>query len=409
MQYREKKGSMPKSHDARFLVAFSALLLFPIGYLSYLSPSIESLYTWSPVIVLAACVFYILYARIQMLIESASVIFLLMCMSLIVSSANNGSGSVIYAFQLICKYSSLFLLAFIIASDKNPERLCKALFAFFFSLTLANTVTVFLYPNSMYPDSRGWNICWLLGGDNFSVRYYILTVLFAALSQLRRKKLLVGASLINYALFVFVRSCGMGIISFLVVALLAFSPIKRMIIGKIKMWHVVAIGVCAFFVIVVLGQMEFFSFIIDALGKDATLSSRTRIWASTFELLSDHFVLGYGAVRGPEIQLLLMFPGMTNVHNTYLMLAMYGGVVLVGLFLMLQICSSRSFDALPCSELTHSLIICCIALVLHSQIEGNYIEIEIMIFALAYYLGKRTKAGIIDERKPYAKLGKSRR
>ena len=381
----KKQRSYVGSH---FMVLLALVFLFPVGYFSYLSPAIETFYTWAPLLILVAALLFMLLTRRDLLIDSALVVLVLYCVVLVSISAVSDRGSLVYALQLSCKYFSLLLLAFLIVSSEKREKLCRTCFTFFFALTALNTVTVFVFPDSMYPDSRGLAVCWLLGGDNFSVRFYILSVLFAFLMGGSGGKKWILASMINYGLFVFVRFCGMGIVSFALIVALLLTPLRFVCRWRIKLKHAIVVGLLAFVVVVVLGQMDYFSFILDLLGKDVTLSARTRIWLSTFGLLSDHWLLGYGALRGPDIEQLLMFPGMTNVHNTYLMVAMFGGVVLVVLYLAFQCVAAKQLDQYSHEDIPFALIVCCIALVLHSQIEGNYFDITLFVFTLAYYIGK---------------------
>lgn len=369
------------------LVAVCALALFPVAYLDNMYPTLSTLYTWAPLVAFCFCCLHMIANRVELYLDSFTVGVGAFCVVLMSVSLLSAYSSTVYSLQLSCRYMALILLCIIVCKSDRSDRLIKVLFSVFFLYTVANTITVFLFPNSMYQNNRGWDVCWLLGGDNFAVRYYILTVLFALLSDMgnavRPRSVL---ALINYGVYVFVRFCGMGIIIFLILSAMMTPFVKERLQGKARLFHVFVAGVVAFAAVVVFGQSDVFTPILDLLGKDATLSARTRIWQTTFELLQDHLMLGYGALRGSAIEILLYFPGMTNVHNTFLTVFLFGGVVLCSIFVFILFKVSTWADARLDPPVLYVFIACCLALVFHAQVEGNYIEILFLAYALPYYM-----------------------
>ena len=77
--------------------------------------------------------------------------------------------------------------------------------------------------------------------------------------------------------------------------------------------------------------------IVDALGKDLTLTTRTLIWDNAFIEILKSPIIGKGQMGGANIADILGYSAATHCHNEILQVLLLGGVILLTVFLWIQI------------------------------------------------------------------------
>lgn len=133
------------------------------------------------------------------------------------------------------------------------------------------------------------------------------------------------------------------------------------------------IGVAAlFFLFAVVRRIGFVqSFITEVLGRDMTLSGRTFIWDSAFDMIADHPLLGNG------IQISIVWSNeyndyltVSHAHGAYIDIAARAGLLGTVLFLALMIFALVALEAKP-QSLTQSVLASILVGFLFSGVFGE--------------------------------------
>lgn len=245
------------------------------------------------------------------------------------------------------------------------------------SITVVNTLTaIACYPNALFYYDE-FAPAFLIGADNTSTRIYILTVAFSALKNyignVNKSNVMTLVSIFNFIIYSFVRDIGNGkvcsilfIVSYIAFELLRFNMIDRCL-RKIVFSNYI---LCFF--MVVLNKIDIFSFIIvDLLNRDLTLTTRTTIWSITVAKVLDNPWLGNGYMSGENFENMLPSIIGINAHNTILMIAFIGGLILSLLFYFCIMSLISEYDKNYENKKIWILPIAFCALFLRSQVEGG--------------------------------------
>lgn len=176
---------------------------------------------------------------------------------------------------------------------------------------------------------------YFIGGKN-SFSMFLIPMLFLSIinSNERRQTIITKVHFFNYFFIalcvytIFFGASGSGIISMITVLLLMF------LFSKYKPNKLVIVGIIIFAnVLLVFNSTSLFSSdkwieFVEILGKDATLTSRTEIWESAFNLLDGHYLFGLG--RGSVLEYRNYYDILqlkTEAHNLIVELLLNGGIV----------------------------------------------------------------------------------
>lgn len=270
----------------------------------------------------------------------------------------------------------------------NSKLFIKASAKVLFMLTFLNTISAIIcYPGALFSD--GISPYFLLGGDNTSIRIYILAILFSYLyDKLKSNKLTIMtiSSIINMFFFSLLRDIGTGKVCIIVaiVLLLIFEKFKikppKNVVKKS-----VLVNFTLFFIIVLEQKLEFFSYlIINVLHRNLSLTDRTTIWNITLSKISEHPFIGNGFVSGEKFESMLPSIIGVNAHNTYLMIIYIGGVVLLITFLYLFFISSKRFDKVKHPNVMKILPIILFTMMIRAQLEGADTSYLILLLYMIY-------------------------
>lgn len=255
-----------------------------------------------------------------------------------------------------------------------PYNGLHSLYWYFSLTTMVNTITVFLYPNAMYPNNRGVWVCWFLGEDNGAYFYYILASTFAMLYCnyiAKRVTLLAILDWVNAFVFVFNNDIATGIVCqiiwLILVAGYQFKQIKKLIKAKYALFIMFA-G----FVFLVIVRNFIFAPIFLALGKTITIGGRTVIWDRTIALIRERPLFGYGVCVGDVFAELIKMPGLTMAHNWILILGFTGGILAIILYVIQIIFAFREGRKFQASAYYRSLVIGLMILYVRSIVDGSY-------------------------------------
>ena len=126
-----------------------------------------------------------------------------------------------------------------------------------------------------------------------------------------------------------------SVVVFLTMVMLVF--VFRLRSVRINAWACLAFVCISWLLVVVIGQMDLFQrLIVETLHRDMTLSGRTQIWASAYEMFLQSPIIG----NGMSVDIIYHnannpFLTVPHAHNEIVDLAIRGGLVAVALFLFL--------------------------------------------------------------------------
>lgn len=291
-------------------------------------------------------------------------------------------------------FNTLKLLLLYLSSElglnTNVKLYIKYMARVLFVLTIANTLSSLLtYPEPLYYDlSDKVSPLYLIGGDNTSIRIYILTSMFCILNVYKNNKgkLISILSIINIFIFSFLHDLGTGkicsIIMLIGIILYIYNDLK---IPKNVVKKCILINTVLFFMLVVSKQISAFSYIITRfLNRDLTLTSRTVIWEITLNKIKEKMFFGNGYLSGQEFERMLPDIIGVNAHNTYLMILFIGGGLLFAIFLIILLKTANMYDKKQHDKLLNIMPIALFTLMIRAQVEGGDAIYIIFILYLLY-------------------------
>lgn len=240
------------------------------------------------------------------------------------------------------------------------------------------------------------DVIYFLGGKNalgiFLTPGYFLLIIYS-LEKYKKVKCWSVVATCCCLWTIFVGGSGTGVVvSFCGAALLLLAlmlkPSKLIYLGGILAAYIVLL-----FFSEAIFQTRFWAQIAESLGKDATLTSRTRIWNKSFELLKNNWLFGTG--RGTEISYINVWgeeKSVVETHNSVLQILLDGGVIsllLYGILFAKAVCRLNFEKA----EQRVVFIALCVTLVngLTESIANHFFVMMLLGVACRYAEEERTK------------------
>lgn len=370
-----------------FFMTFFAL---KVGCISYVSNILNLLWYIGAVIVFLYAFSYILYNRKFNKLDFTMIIFYIF---LLVSTLLNQGDLVCYVKELISFLTTYFVIKF--GLEKSPKKFINIFSTYLSLLLVLNTLsTIIFYPDAMFRDNN--NPIFFMGGDNTSVRLYIIAVLFSFMKKyIKNKKMVMPVvSLLNLFVFSMIRDLGGGKICFIILLLCTGYLIYGVNIPRKIMRKIIMVNVLLFFILVIVNKMSLFKFIIvDILHRNLSLTDRTIIWDITIKKIMSKPVMGYGMIDGLAFQSMLPYIIGVNAHNTYLMILFDGGIVLFAIFIISMIIVQMKFDSVKHDRWIYMIPLTLLTIMIRAQIEGwDVVWLFILLF-LCYSYNKIEQLG----------------
>lgn len=113
-------------------------------------------------------------------------------------------------------------------------------------------------------------ICCLLGPDNSSVRYYILTLFLSWFIRYieAKKSLSEMAAFLNFGVFVFMRSIGSGMVAFACMAVFIIMGRIKLVYDRVKLYHIFAGRGLLFLLLMTINNFAGFKPLFTLIGKE---------------------------------------------------------------------------------------------------------------------------------------------
>lgn len=281
--------------------------------------------------------------------------------------------------ELILNTKTLLLLyvSYRWAYETKPRLFIRLASRYSLLLTLINTISAIVcYPRGLFYYSA-YTPSFVIGADNTSTRIYILSLVFCflehSLNSNKRHLNIFTICLLNFIVFVFVRDIGNGKMCAIVfvLAYIVFQ-IFNISLPKRPMCKIIVANYILAFMLTVLNRIDIFSFIIvNILHRDLTLTTRTTIWRITINKIVDKPIIGNGYMSGEQFESMLPSIIGINAHNTILMIAFIGGIVLSITFIWLLLASTAKYDNESMSDRLWMIPVAFLGMFLRSQVEGG--------------------------------------
>ena len=301
-------------------------------------------------------------------------------LSTMFNRASITSGGKIFVRTLVV----CFILYVIVKIDRNSTY--EALISLFHIYITINTITLFLFPNAMYLNTRGQAVCWFLGEDNYAFSYYLLANILALIYLVENNTILLAVySFVNSYLFAWKNDIATGKITIIVLSVLVLLGIIDKVRRTLNMFIITIVNIVVFYFLVINRFYERISAIIGLLGRNMTLSGRTIIWERVIDYITKKPVVGHGVYSAAMFDGTLNMNGLASAHNYYLMLAFDGGIIAIILFLyVLWILYMVSVDN-PNDKISYFFMIGIFTFMFREQVENGGYEYMYILMTLFYY------------------------
>lgn len=360
-----------------FLIIFS----LKIGCISYISNILNMGWYITSIIAISYCFFMLIMNKKYNLFDIIALSFYIFLF--IITIIKNGSIEDITK-ELLAFFSLFFVMR--VGLESNPKKYIGLMNLVLIIYTSINTLSaIVFYPNAMFVDNM--NPIFFMGGDNTSVRLYVVAILFNVLQHyIKKGKLKMPIfSLINLLVFSCIRDLGGGKVCFLILFVCTLYLVYGTKIPKKTIKLIITFNIILFFVLVIANRMDIFKFlIVNVLHRDLSLTDRTIIWKITIEKIISNPVVGHGMIDGMTFQSYLPYLIGINAHNTYLMILFNGGSILFLIFILLFFITSLKFDKIKHDRWIYIIPIALFTLMIRAQIEGWDVIWIILLLELAY-------------------------
>lgn len=345
---------------------------------------------------LLACIviafIYVLRIKTHMR-KQFNTVFLCLWIELLISTLlhlNEGTSAYACFFQFMSIAPGCFLAEELLLDA--PRNGIECMYGYFSFWVLANTMTVYLFPQALYADAGGWR-CWLLGDDNTAYAFYILA---STLALVYSRCLIKRTTLISFCvwacsfIYVFQRDIATGIMCQLLWLLLFIIYHSKWLRKMLNANYALYITVGGFILIVLLRRLILES-VVTALGRSMTLSGRTPIWDAVLgSVKGKYLLLGHGVYTGDGFNLVLA-QRARGTHNYFLNLLFWGGIAGVVLFSLLILYACRHRKELRKTDFYRCITIGLIICAARFLVENGRNEFFYILLAMLSYTNEFTE------------------
>lgn len=267
-----------------------------------------------------------------------------------VATYANNTGNASYVFKLQITAIGFCILVDL-ALQFSPKKIVNIFAAVFSLLTIANFVTLFLFPNGMYSTvslNGRWYANWLFGFRNLFIFSLLPTLFFVAICRyFENNKLnwmfwcILGISAFSV--------CSTGSItsglSILLIAVLLVSFERRDLTFVLNSRNYLYASLAISWALISASIIPFLSQYMVIINRDInTMSNRTFIWQRALNAIKEMLLLGHG--REVETQIYNNI-GAYHAHNQWLDVLYIGGLIALVVYVFLFFCASKKIREIP--------------------------------------------------------------
>lgn len=285
---------------------------------------------------------------------------------------------------------------------KNAAKGLRCMYLYFAICVLINTATIFVYPEGMYANNNGIWVCWFLGEDNGAYIYYIIATMMAMLYHYCvYGKTTIVEILVMFSSFVFVFNNDIATgIACQMIWLFLFLGLRFKLFKRILKARYILYVTIGGFVFLVISRNVIMESMAEILGRNVTLTGRTIVWDRVLSGLSKNLLLGYGMISGEQFNDIFIrssiLNGILNAHNMILMLAVWGGVFAVGIFILLVFEACREAVCSKRTVFYRIVVMHIIILSIRFLVEAGSIMPYLVVFSMLAYASEFNKNNVLQ-------------
>lgn len=341
-----------------FLIAILILLEPPIFVVSNEMANIDKIYDYLKV----ACslpVFFWFVINNSFFKKVVNIVFLISGIWVVqVLSSIYYDGNIKNAVSSYMCVMAICMIVYSMAID-NYDTVLNCIAGYLTVLALLNLITQIMFPMgllqiiSIWEDEIG---LWILGGVNTTVSFALPATILQCIRYERSHKLMciVWAAISSSTIIIADSATGLvGLVVFLsmffIRKILKLESVSR--VFNINTYVIISAIIIIMFLLI--GNFSIFEkIIVDILGRDMTLTTRTEIWDKVKDEIVQNWIFGHGI---PVLDEFRRAYGASHLHDYYLQLLYQGGVVtLLAFCWLLNICRKKLYLNRK-SDIAHTL------------------------------------------------------
>lgn len=288
--------------------------------------------------------------------------------------------------DLVNSFRILTLILLInLTIKKYPNSTLKALNLIFGFYIVLNFISYFMFPMGLYAEMDG-DPAWILGIENqfgfFMIPGVSLVVLY---SWYKYKKISGYALLIIILTLVTLLKAwsATAIVAIFFILISIFINLRKRIRPIYSFLNLSVIYIIFWFVLVRFNSIDLFETIItDVLGKDLTLSGRTRIWDAVFEAIPSSIWYGFGINSEVLGGIVTYFAA----HNMILQIMLDVGVIGLILFLLCVTIPGIKLQKFNKSQISVLLLIGIFGILMGGLTESYRLNYIFLLLTITYNL-----------------------
>lgn len=287
---------------------------------------------------IAAVLILVAVFRRRAVIDAFVLLWLMVCFWILLTSFVNGADmSAAFAAAARIGEPALLVAAY---RDSFPA-LLRIVYVVLGLIVVANFVSIVLFPNGMY-ETGITNVAyenWLIGFKNRQIVVFLplllSTLLLGSLEGFSFDKLI---AFIVVGVSVVLINSSTAIVCFVLIVILGVLPTLRSRYSIFNSATFFITAMVLFVLVVVLRAQNAFSFFVTrVLGKDLTFTNRTELWDTAISRIRERPIIGWGELSIADKHDLYSSYSVISPHNQLLEYAFTGGLILVGLYVLVNI------------------------------------------------------------------------
>ena len=269
-------------------------------------------------------------------------------------------------------------------------RVCKVMYLLLGFLIIVNFLTLIAFPNGMYvtgvTNTASEN--WFLGFKNKHMIYFLpfmgLSFMFGKMDGFNLKKIIMIVIVVISALY---EQSSTTIVCLGVMIIVGLVPFIQKHYKIFNMFTYFGLSILMFIMIPLFRLQYLFSYlIVTVLHKSTDLTYRTDLWDRAFMAIQQHIVSGWGEQTNDVKHALYNSQSIISAHNQILEYLYTGGIVLLGLYIVINLLIAKKMHKMYQSEIVQVASGLYLALQIALIVEVYTDTIIYMIYFLLWYI-----------------------
>lgn len=291
-----------------------------------------------------------------------------------------------YGLECIKILTPILLCAY--ACSINQYKFLQWIFRYYLIIVLINNIIMIVLHGSISTDVNVENQLNFLGLDNY-MGSILIPALFLCLYYLCKykteplRKIIIVSALFAFPVFYVGSATSMMAFIFCFALLIFLWNDNNPATTTLSYRRLIIVMIVLFVIITIVGSTFFSNFAQVYLGKTSTFSGRTTLWARSLLQIKDSPIFGYGfgkqAFAGIRFDYMALNES-TTCHSSYLLLLLYGGIVLFVLFFRYLLASDFRISSMWGHSLSvRILVIGVIGILIYYIAEWNFDSIPLFL------------------------------